>query len=232
MSSRKPPSLPEPKRARERRVTPEETSLWRDVTSSVAPSSKAKARVRVRGESRGEATDTGASPEANVGGKEPGQPPSVVLPEQFARQKPPLQRQLAAAPKSKAPEPPAAAFDRRKMRHLASGKIEIDARLDLHGLRQSEARYRLIGFIRSSHDRGCRMVLVITGKGAREPIDRLADARGEPQRGILRRVVPQWLDEPDMRAYVIGFTSAGPRHGGEGALYVSLRRAGRFEDDA
>ncbi|MFX8848559.1 Smr/MutS family protein, partial [Acinetobacter baumannii] len=53
------------------------------------------------------------------------------------------------------------------MRHLASGKAEIDARLDLHGLRQSEARYRLIHFIRSAHDRGCRVVLVITGKGAR-----------------------------------------------------------------
>ncbi|RTL66080.1 MAG: hypothetical protein EKK41_19345 [Hyphomicrobiales bacterium] len=132
---------------------------------------------------------------------------------------------LAPAPKSHAP--PAAAFDRRKMRHLASGKIEIDARLDLHGLRQSEARYRLIHFIRSAHDRGCRMVLVITGKGAREPIDRLADALGEPQRGILRRVVPQWLDEPDMRAFVIGFTTAGPRHGGEGALYVRLRRPDR-----
>lgn len=123
--------------------------------------------------------------------------------------------------------PPIAEFDRRKVRHIASGKIEIDARLDLHGLRQAEARHRLIGFIRGAQDRGLRTVLVITGKGVGASADPLAGALGEPQRGVLRRLVPQWLDSPDLRALVVSFTTAAIKHGGEGALYVRLRRADR-----
>jgi DNA-nicking Smr family endonuclease len=223
VTGRKPPGLPEPKRQRVRRVTPEEASLWDQVTSSVAPHAKAKPRVpeQTGGDAPSGNEDSAARPiRGGLGGR--AAPPAG--PERVSE---PLPRPASLAPAPKSHAPPAAAFDRRKMRHLASGKLEIDARLDLHGLRQSEARYRLVHFIRSAHDRGCRMVLVITGKGSREPIDRLADALGEPQRGILRRVVPQWLDEPDMRAFVIGFTTAGPRHGGEGALYVRLRRPDR-----
>lgn len=215
---RKPPSLPEAKRQRVRKVTPDEATLWSQVTSSVARHAKGKPRVPEQ------ASDDEEAASRPVRGGMVGGTPHPVIPDR-ASEPPPRPAPLAPAPKSHAP--PAAAFDRRKMRHLASGKAEIDARLDLHGLRQSEARYRLIHFIRSAHDRGCRVVLVITGKGAREPVDRLAGALGEPQRGILRRVVPQWLDEPDMRAFVIGFTTAGPRHGGEGALYVRLRRPDR-----
>ena len=66
------------------------------------------------------------------------------------------------------------------------------------------------------------MVLVITGKGA----DGLGDwpTHGR-QRGVLRRVVPLWLEEPELRGIVIGYAAAGVRHGGEGALYIRLRRA-------
>ncbi len=107
------------------------------------------------------------------------------------------------------------------------GKTEIDARLDLHGLRQGEARHRLIGFLHSAQGRGYRTVLIITGKGSGATADPLAHALGEPQRGVLRRLVPQWLQEPDLRAIVVSFTTAGVRHGGEGALYVHLRRQDR-----
>jgi DNA-nicking Smr family endonuclease len=50
-------------------------------------------------------------------------------------------------------------------------------------------------------------------------------AKRGPERGILRRSVPQWLEEPELRGIVLGWTAAGPRHGGGGALYVRLRKA-------
>jgi DNA-nicking Smr family endonuclease len=57
-------------------------------------------------------------------------------------------------------------------------------------------------------------VLVITGKGG----------RSDGARGVLRRQVPQWLGLPEFRAYVVGFEDAHVAHGGEGALYVRIRK--------
>ena len=215
MTGKKPPEGPPARGRRDRKVTADEASLWAQVTATVGP---AKGKPHVR--------QARVAPEANaaVGLRrgEPRQaqvlPPMPELPAKAATK--PAQ---AARPKA----PPIAEFDRRKVRHIASGKIEIDARLDLHGLRQGEARQRLIGFICSAQQRGLRTVLVITGKGAAASADPLAGALGEPQRGVLRRLVPQWLDGPDLRAVVISFTTAAMKHGGEGALYVRLRRADR-----
>jgi DNA-nicking Smr family endonuclease len=109
---------------------------------------------------------------------------------------------------------------------VASGKVAIDARLDLHGVRRRDAHAQLNAFLRASQEQGCKTVLVITGKGdeASGHADHLAGALGEPQRGVLRRLVPQWLAEPELRAVVLSFIAAGVRHGGNGALYVQLRR--------
>jgi DNA-nicking Smr family endonuclease len=106
--------------------------------------------------------------------------------------------------------------------------VAIDARLDLHGMRQRDARVELHAFLRAAQARALKTVLVITGKGdtAAEP-DHLAAAFGKPQRGVLRRSVPQWLEEPDLRSVVLSYTSAGTRHGGDGALYVQLRKSVR-----
>jgi len=101
---------------------------------------------------------------------------------------------------------------------VAGGKEVIEARLDLHGLTQSEAHAALIHFLRSASARGTRLVLVITGKGQR--------ADGDGERGVLRRQVPHWLRLPEFRVFVIGFEQAHISHGGEGALYVRLRRSG------
>ena len=119
------------------------------------------------------------------------------------------------APLSPPPKPPPslAPLGRRMKRSVARGKEQIDARLDLHGLTLSEAHAVLLRFLRNAHARGARLVLVITGKGR----------GGEP--GVLKRQVPQWLSLPEFRAYVVGFEDAGVRHGGEGALYVRVRRA-------
>jgi DNA-nicking Smr family endonuclease len=99
---------------------------------------------------------------------------------------------------------------------VARGKEAIDGRLDLHGLTQSEAHAALSRFLRTASSRGARLVLVITGKGVRA---------SDGERGVLKRHVPQWLGLPELRAFVIGFESAHIAHGGEGALYVRIRRA-------
>jgi DNA-nicking Smr family endonuclease len=145
------------------------------------------------------------------------------MPDRSARAKP----SAPAVPSSRHAAPPLADFDRRKARQIASGKVEVDARIDLHGLRQADAHARLRAFLLEAHARGFKTVLVITGKGGEEPADRLGDLAGERQRGVLRRNVPHWLGEPELRVIVLSFTPAGVRHGGAGALYVQLRKGGR-----
>ncbi len=85
------------------------------------------------------------------------------------------------------------------------------ARLDLHGMTQDQARLALGDFLRRAQADGYRAALVITGKGM----------AGE---GVLRRRAPEWLAEPSLRPLVAGTSPAHRRHGGEGALYVALKR--------
>lgn len=99
--------------------------------------------------------------------------------------------------------------------------MEIDATLDLHGLKQQAAHFRLMHFIVRAFDDGHKAVLIITGKGSR------GDESGvmpSERRGVLRTQVPLWLEETPMRQFVRGVKSAGPRHGGAGALYVLIKR--------
>jgi len=109
--------------------------------------------------------------------------------------------------------PPLVALASRDRQRLARGRAEPDARLDLHGLHQATAFHTLIGFLRQTQACGGRLALVITGKG-----DSLSE------RGVLRSSVPHWLARPDFRDLVLGVEPAARRHGGEGALYVRLRR--------
>ena len=124
----------------------------------------------------------------------------------------------AAAPAKPAP-PALAPLGRRMRTRVARGKEAIDARLDLHGLTQAQAHSALLHFLRAAGARGAKLVLVVTGKGSRN-----LGARGEGERGVLKRQVPQWLALPEFRALVIGFEDAHVAHGGEGALYVRIRR--------
>ncbi len=131
----------------------------------------------------------------------------------------------AAAPREARPErprpPPLAPLERRLKRELARGRGAIDGALDLHGMNQAEAHQALRGFLRHSQARGARLVIVVTGKGGPLGEPEWGDERG---RGVLRRLAPHWLREPDLRTIVLGFEEAGRAHGGSGALYVRLRR--------
>ena len=133
------------------------------------------------------------------------------------------------APSSKAATvaPPIADFDRKKAKKIRSGQIEIEARIDLHGMRQSEAHAALRGFLVRAQGQGKRWVLVITGKGKaglERDDDAPFDMTSNRDRGVLKRNVPRWLEEPDLRPLVVSYTSAAISHGGDGALYVHLRK--------
>jgi DNA-nicking Smr family endonuclease len=121
---------------------------------------------------------------------------------------------IQRAPKPEAP--PLAPLGRRERSQLSRGRKEIDARLDLHGMTQTSAHRALSGFLQRAHAEGLTFVLIITGKGK--------TMGPESERGVLRRQVPQWLNLPEFRALVVGFEEAHIGHGGEGALYVRIRR--------
>lgn len=110
-------------------------------------------------------------------------------------------------------------LDRAGRERLAKGKTPIEARIDLHGMIQSQAHALLLRFLSSARMQGLRHVLVITGKGS---------ARGSD--GVLRRVVPEWLATAPFSDFVSGQASAERQHGGEGALYVRLRKLDRDDD--
>ncbi len=192
-----------------RSVTPEEAELWSRLAQSV-DKGKNKPRVTAHVASADPLTVDKACP---------------VPPPTTAAQ--PAPRGLKPQPPAPRPGrvPPLAEVDRRTQRQLASGKVAIDARFDLHGVRRRDARAQLHAFLSASQERGCKTVLVITGKGDdADSRDHLAHALGEARRGVLRRLVPQWLEEPGLRSLVLSYSAAGIRHGGEGALYVRLRR--------
>jgi DNA-nicking Smr family endonuclease len=118
-------------------------------------------------------------------------------------------------PVTKPKEPALAPLDRRARQKLARGSEAIDARIDLHGRTQSEAHAALKRFLYRAQQDGAKTVLVITGKGG----------TSEGGRGVLKRQVPMWLALPEFRELVVGFGDAAIGHGGEGALYVRVRRA-------
>ena len=117
------------------------------------------------------------------------------------------------------------ALDRGTARKLERGHLAVEARLDLHGMKQREAHAALRRFLKSAQGKGYRHVLVITGKGT--GVDTRRSFYEEDERGVLRQAVPHWLAAPDLAHVVVSFSLAPRRLGGEGALYVRLRRPQR-----
>ncbi len=101
--------------------------------------------------------------------------------------------------------------DKSTAKRLTGGKFHVEAQLDLHGKTQDEALHLLRNFINNSHSSGKRNVLVITGKGNKND-------------GILKNQVPRWLNNTGLRERIIMFSYAKPRHGGDGALYILLKK--------
>lgn len=192
-------SVPPPERGG---LSKEDADLWSRMAQSLEPLRRGKPRVSAgKAEHRPASLCRPAAPTAAVRRT----PPDAAV-------------QLRPAP------PALANFDQRALRRIARGRNEIEARIDLHGLRQNEAHHRLRTFVLDAHARGLRAVLVITGKGASGARGDAQADDGRRERGVIRRNVPLWLEEPELRAVVVSFAQAHARHGGDGALYVHLRR--------
>lgn len=194
-----------------RHLDEDESADWDYAARSIKPLKRAKDRVTAQG-AAAESIDTArARPklpteEKAVPSRKPAPPPAPV----------------PQTPKK--PPPVIAALDRKKRKQLQSGRIEIEARIDLHGMRQDEAHMALRGFLFRAQARGLRWVLVITGKGKREPAADGDEVFPVRDRGVLKRNVPRWLDEMELRPLVVGYSTAAISHGGDGALYVHLRK--------
>ncbi|HSV28888.1 MAG TPA: Smr/MutS family protein [Candidatus Omnitrophota bacterium] len=102
-------------------------------------------------------------------------------------------------------------LDKRTAERMKGGDMAIDGRIDLHGMTQDAAHGALLSFVARSYDSGRRCVLVITGKGREGS-------------GVLRAQVPRWLNQSPLRERILSFSYARPQHGGEGALYVLIKR--------
>jgi DNA-nicking Smr family endonuclease len=199
------PTLPElpPTSRRKRALSEEEHALWESVAKQIKPLRK-KSRVT---KAPPAFKASAALPDAETDAGTPVLPPRPLSSAKIVR-----------APKPELPSaaPPLAPLGRRERSQLSRGRKPIDARLDLHGMTQTRAHRALFGFLQRAHDEGLTFVLVITGKGKMGV---------ESERGVLRRQVPQWLGLPEFRSLVVGFEEAHIGHGGEGALYVRIRRS-------
>ena len=179
--------------SRRRQLSDEDQAMWSGFVRSITPLRPAKIAAK-RTVAAAKAAD--------------------MTPRPAARQK----WQDAPPPPKKSPA--LAPFDRRLKQRVARGRDAIDARIDLHGMTQSQAHGALLRFLRRAQADGARIALVVTGKGAGK------EARdGRSERGVLRRQVPMWFALPEFRLFIVGFDEAHVSHGGQGALYVRLRRA-------
>jgi DNA-nicking Smr family endonuclease len=177
-----------------RRLSDLERTLWSEVIRNVKPLRPLQADVSAAGTAAGETEPDPVAKAKPLGDHRPSPP-------RLERSQP----------------PPLAPLDRRLRQRIARGSHAIGGRLDLHGLTQREAHDALAAFLRTAQARGVTLVLVITGKGA-------PSAEAGSERGVLKRQVPHWLRLPAFRPLVVGFEPAHVTHGGEGALYVRLRR--------
>lgn len=184
-----------------RQLSAAEIELWRAVAESVAPRP---------GSSLPSLPEQKPAPA-------PAKPAEAIVDKHPVRSLVAPYRPPQSGPRSAAL--PLAPLERPYRRRVTRGQIGIERVIDLHGLNQAEAHGALRGFLRAAQADDLRLILIVTGKGRRPA----GGSEREPA-GVLRRSVPHWLREADLRAIVLGFEEAGQPHGGAGALYVRLRQ--------
>lgn len=199
--------------ARRRTLRPEEEELWHAVARTARPMHAEPQRRKLEAQ---------PEPAPHVPHRPISQPepaprlPAFRLGEKARTPKghdlaPTISEALAAAP---------ILMDAKTHARMTRGKLQPEARIDLHGLTLAEAHPELIRFILNAQSAGCRLVLVITGKGKQKP-----DDGPIPQRvGILRHQLPLWLRQMPLAPAVLQVSEAHLKHGGSGAFYVYLRR--------
>lgn len=191
--------------ARKRVIRPEERVLWRQVARSVRPISPDRLRALEEEPEAGDA-DVPERPSSDPSGPQSGRPPPAIR-----------------SPRDPVFAPPPGPADRSAERRVRRGRLEIEARIDLHGLTQEQALSSLRHFLSMAYREGYRTVLVITGKGYKPRGRDTAPWEPVEEPGVLRRKLPEWLAFPDIQPLVSGYAPAHARHGGHGAFYVTLR---------
>jgi DNA-nicking Smr family endonuclease len=186
--------------SRRRQLSDEEEALWAGFTRSIKPLKPAK-------------------PGAKASLKSSAVPSVASTP----APSPPRSHPVTPRETRPAPSPPLAPLGRRLKQRVARGREPIDARLDLHGMTQQQAHAALLRFLHRAQADGVKTALVVTGKGLRKSSGS-AERDADYKPGVLKRQVPMWLALPEFRLLVVGFDDAHVGHGGEGALYVRLRR--------
>ncbi|PDT83553.1 Smr/MutS family protein [Sinorhizobium sp. BJ1] len=180
--------------ARDKKLSPDDRILWGKVVRSIKPM---PGRLQDLEDLLGEIEEPSTPP--------PQQPNSGVSASETPEQG------IALSGKAEHRHHP---FERPVKRKLSKGRLALEARIDLHGMIQSEAHGFLLQFLLKAHERGLRHVLVITGKGTSLGSD-----------GALKRAVPLWFALPEFRPLISSYEPAARNHGGEGALYVRLARS-------
>ena len=178
----------------DRRIKPDEAALWDAITDDIKPLASNKRNTLSK------------TAEPNSPAPEPKPKKKIVAPI-----KPP-QSTLSPEP---TPANPDVNIDKRTLGRLKKGKLDIEGRLDLHGHTQETAHRALDAFILAAYESQRRCVLVITGKGLRGV---------DGNRGVLRQAVPLWLSGSKLKKMIVSWQPAQPRDGGDGALYILIRR--------
>ena len=181
----------------------EDAALWARVAETAHPLRKGRA--------------------AKVPPIEPKPPAAKPAPAAEVEQAAPSPR-IPVRPKP-APLPRGTSLDRGTARKLETGRLPVEARLDLHGMRARDAHLALKRFLKAAQGKGYRNILVITGKGT--AAKEAKSFYEEEERGVLRQSVPHWLSGAEFADLVISYAAAPRRLGGEGALYVRVRKASR-----
>jgi DNA-nicking Smr family endonuclease len=192
---------------RRRSLSPEEAELWRIVARTARPLHSHPVHLP---------EPAAAPPEpAPLAPARPRLPPFAL----GEKHRGPERRDLAPTPAQILGQAPLR-MDAGTHARMTRGKLQPEARIDLHGMTLPEAHPELIRFILNAQSQGLRLVLVITGKGKRRD-----DTGPIPHRmGALRHQVPHWLHLPPLGPVVLQVTEAHLKHGGSGAYYVYLRR--------
>ena len=206
--TRKPPASTPPDKPRKtaRANTGEDKALWQHVASSVTPL-KARHKKAARDTAK---NDAPAAPTSKTAAK----PVKKTKPEKQAT--PQRSTLTRSAPTAPAPQvrKSGGGFDRATETKLRKGQLDIEGRIDLHGMTQDEAWAALTRFVTRAHTQRKRTVLVITGKG------RLSQGGG-----VLRRLLPLWVREGSLAICVLACVPAAAKDGGDGAFYLRLKKS-------
>jgi DNA-nicking Smr family endonuclease len=178
-----------------RKLGADETALWSHVAASVRP---------IAGQSR---------------------PPLQPLPKVALKPQPttPTAPKRTAAANRIAVD--AATLDGSWDKAIRRGVLTPDTVIDLHGYTSDRAHDELVRRIGDAALSGARVLLVITGKGARASDSERGRDHDDRPRGVIRARLRDWLNGSELRPFIAALRPAHPRHGGGGAWYVILRRS-------